>query len=82
MVSEEKSHRQKEELPMTAMFVNGSGKWLNFIEDLPWMFPTKVRFFGQVVSEEKIQMWKANRRGMPSDSNSSHAILVRWAKKM
>ena len=26
MVSEEKSHRQKEELPMTVMFVNESGK--------------------------------------------------------
>ena len=46
------------------------------------MFPTKVRFFGQSVSEEKIQMWKANRRRMPSDGNSSHAIVARWAKKM
>ena len=46
------------------------------------MFPTTVRFFGQVVSEETIQMWKANRRRMPSDDNSSHAILARWDKQM
>ena len=29
-------------------------KWAIFIEDLPWMLPTKFQFIWQVVSEEKI----------------------------
>jgi hypothetical protein len=40
-----KSANQKQILPMAAMFVNGSE--LNFIEDLPKMLPTKLRFIWQ-----------------------------------
>ena len=36
---------QKQELPVVAMFVNGSGlKWAIFREDLPYMLPTKFQF--------------------------------------
>ena len=45
------------------MFVNGSG----------WIF---VCFgsFGQVVSKEKIKMWKVNGRRMPSDDKSFNKV--------
>jgi hypothetical protein len=37
-------------------------------------------YWDQVVSEVKIQMWKVNRQGTPSDGKSSHGLLARWAK--
>ena len=43
-----KSANQKQELPVAAMFVNGSGP--------------SFRSIGFAVSEEKIKMWKANKR--------------------
>ena len=40
----QKSTNQKQELPVTVMFVKGSGRNEQFIEDLPQMLPTKFRF--------------------------------------
>jgi hypothetical protein len=42
-----KSANQKQELPMAAMFVNGSEISNRYIEDLPRMHPTKFRFIWQ-----------------------------------
>ena len=39
-----KSAKQKQELPMVAMFVNGSELNEQSLEDLPRMLPTKFRF--------------------------------------
>jgi hypothetical protein len=36
-----KSSNQKQELPVMAMFVMDRDKMIFFIEDLPWMLPTK-----------------------------------------
>ena len=39
-----KSANQKQELPVAAMFVNGSGRNEQSLEDLPQMLPTKSQF--------------------------------------
>ena len=39
-----KSANQKQEFPMVAMFVNGSGQNEQSLEDLPQMLPTKFHF--------------------------------------
>ena len=39
-----KSANQKQELPMAAMFVNGSRQNEQSLEDLPWILPTKFHF--------------------------------------
>jgi hypothetical protein len=44
-----KSAKQKQELPMVAMFVNGSELNEQSLEDLPRMLPTKFRFIWQNV---------------------------------
>jgi hypothetical protein len=58
-----KSTIQKEELPVVAMFVNGSG------QNVP-----SFSSFGWVILEEKIKMWKANGRQTPSDGKSSRYL--------
>ena len=40
----QKSTNQKQELPVVAMFVNGSARNEQSLEDLPQMLPTKFRF--------------------------------------
>jgi hypothetical protein len=62
-----KSANQKQELPVAAMFVNGSGRneqslWRTFHR----CFLPSFSSFGWGVSEEKIKMWKVNGRRMPS----------------
>ena len=39
-----KSANQKQELPVAAIFVNGSVRNEQSLEDLPWMLPTKFQF--------------------------------------
>ena len=43
----QKLTNQKQELPVVAMFVNGSGQMRNFIENLLQMLPIKFRFIWQ-----------------------------------
>ena len=83
-VSEEKiflkSANQKQELPMVAMFVNGSGQNEQSLERTfhSLCFLPSFTSFGWGVSEEKIRMWKVNGRQTtddgrrtPSDGKSS-----------
>ena len=74
---------QKQELPVVAMFVNGSGQ---NVQSLPRTFYRcflpSFSSFGWGVSEEKIKMWKVNRRRMPSDDKSSHCLWQGELKKM
>jgi hypothetical protein len=44
-------------------------KWGLFVEDNT--IPANLVTIGKLVSEEKIEMWKVNRRQMPSDQESS-----------
>ena len=76
------SANQKKELPMAAMFVDGSGQNGQYLERTfhRW-FLTSFTAFDWGVSEEKIKMWKANgrrttedRRRTPSDGKSSHCL--------
>ena len=71
---------QKQELPMAAMFVNGS------VQNEQSLYRTFHRCFlpsftslGWGVSEEKIKMWKVNGRQTPSDGKSSHYL---WHGKL
>ena len=41
-----KSANHKQELPVAAMFVNGSGQNVQSLEDLLYMLPTKFQFIG------------------------------------
>ena len=70
-----KSANQKQELPMVAMFVNGS--WQNepsLERTFHRCFLPSFTSFGWGVSEEKIKMWKVNGRQTPSDGKSSHCL--------
>ena len=77
-----KSANQKEELPMAAMFVNGSGQNEQSLErTFHRCFLPIFTSFGWGVSEEKIKMWKVNgwhtsddRCRTPSDGKSSHCL--------
>jgi hypothetical protein len=63
---------QKQELPMVAMFVNGSGQNEQLLErTFHRCFLSSFSWFGWGVSEEKIKMWKVNGRQMPNDGKSS-----------
>ena len=58
-----KSANQKQELPMAAMFVDGSGQNEQFLErTFHRCFLPSFTSFGIGVSEEKIKMWKVNVR--------------------
>ena len=64
-----KSANQKQELPMVAMFVNGSGQNEQYLErTFHRCFLPSFTSFGLEVSEEKIKMWKANGR-QTTDAN-------------
>jgi hypothetical protein len=68
-----KSANQKQELPMVAMFVNGSGQIEQSLErTFHRCFLPSFTSFVWGVSEEKINMWKVNGRRTPSDGKSSH----------
>ena len=63
---------QKQELPVVAMFVNGSGQNVQSLERIFYRcFLPSFSSFGWGVSEEKIKMWKVNGRRMPSDGKTS-----------
>jgi hypothetical protein len=54
-----KSANQKQELPVVAMFVNGSGQNVQSLERTFYRcFLPSFSSFGWGVSEEKIKMWK------------------------
>jgi hypothetical protein len=58
-----KSANQKQELPMAAMSVDGSGQNEQSLErTFHRCFLPSFTSFGWAVSEEKIKMWKANGR--------------------
>ena len=58
-----KSANQKQELPVAAMFVNGSGQNVQSLEITYYRcFLPSFSWFGWGVSEEKIKMWKVNGR--------------------
>ena len=58
-----------------AMFVNGSGQNEQSLERIfHRCFLPSFTSFGWGVSEEKIKMWKVNRRRKPSDGKSSHCL--------
>jgi hypothetical protein len=60
---------------LVAMFVNGSGQNEQSLErTFHRCFLPSFTSFGWGVSEEKIKMWKVNRRRMPSDGKSSHCL--------
>ena len=66
---------QKQELPVVAMFVNGSGQNVQSLERTFYRcFLPSFSSFGWGVSEEKIKRWKVNRQRMPSDGKSSHCL--------
>jgi hypothetical protein len=70
-----KSANQKQELPLAAIFVNGSGQNEQSLErTFHRCFLPSFTSFGWEVSEEKIKMWKVNGRQMPSDGKSSHCL--------
>ena len=73
---------QKKELPMAAMFVNGSEQNEHYLERIfHRCFLPSFTSFGWGVSEEKIKMWKVNGRQMPSDGKSSHCLWQGELKK-
>ena len=74
---------QKQELPVAAMFVNGSGPNKQSLERTCYRyFLPSVSSFGWGVSEEK-NMWKVNGR-QTTDAKWWQKLplpLARWAKK-
>ena len=79
-----KSTNQKQELPVVAMFVNGSGRNEQSLERTFYRcFRPNFRSIGFAVSEEKIKMWKVNVRRM-TDAKWWQKLtlpLARWAIK-
>ena len=72
----QKSANQKQELPVVAMFVNGSGQNEQSLQKtFHRCFLPRFSSFGWGVSGEKIKMWKVNGRRTPSDGKSSHCFL-------
>ena len=77
-----KSANKKQELPMAAMFVIGSGQNEQSLErTFHRCFLTSFTSFGWGVSEEKIKMWKVNGRRTPSNGKSSHCLWQGELKK-
>jgi hypothetical protein len=71
----QKSVNQKQELPVAAMFVNGTGQNVQSLERTFYRcFLPSFSSFGWGVSEEKIKMWKVNGRWTPSDGKSLHYL--------
>ena len=62
-----KSVNQKQELPVAAMFVNGSGRNEQSLQRIfHRCFPQSFRSFGQAVSKEKIfQKWTNQKQELP-----------------
>ena len=83
--NKKKSANQKQELPMAAIFVNGSGQNEQSLErTFHRCFLPSFTSFGRGVSEEKIKMWKVNGRQM-TDAKWWQKLtlpLARWAKNM
>jgi len=70
-----KSANQKEELPVSVMFVNVSGQNMQSLErTFHRCFLSSFSSFGWRVSEEKIKMWKVNEGRTPIDGKSSHCL--------
>ena len=74
---------QKQELPMAAMFVNGSGQNEDSLErTFHKCFLPSFSSFSRGVSEEKIKITENRRRmRMPSDGKSSHFLWQDGLKK-
>jgi hypothetical protein len=76
---------QKQELPVAAMLVNGSGQNLQSLERTFYRcFLPSFSSFGWGVSEEKFKMWKVKGR-QTTDAKWWQKLtlpLARWAKKM
>ena len=69
---------QKQDLPIAAIFVNGSGQNEQSLErTFHRCFLPSFTSFDLGVSEEKIKMGKVNGRRTPSDGKSSHCPLAR-----
>jgi hypothetical protein len=76
-----KSANQKQELPVVAMFVNGSGQNVQSLERTFYRcFLPSFSSFGWGVSEEKIKMWKVNG-WQTTDAKSSHCLWQHELKK-
>ena len=79
-----KSANQKQESPVTAMFVNGSGRIDQSLQKtFHRCFLPSFSSFGWV-SEEKIKMWKVNGR-QTTDAKWWQKLtlpLARWAKNL
>ena len=76
---------QKQELPMAAMFVIGSGQNEHSLErTFHRCFLPSFTSFGWGVSEEKIKMWKVNGRQMPDAKWWQKLTLpsAKWAKNL
>ena len=72
---------QKQELPVAAMFVNGSEQNVQSLERTFYRcFLPSFNSFGWGVSEEKIKMWKVNGRRTPKWWQKLTLPLARWAK--
>ena len=77
---------RKKELLMAAMSVNGLGQnEHSLLRTFHWCLIPSFNSFGQVVSVEKIYMWKVNGRRTADDRRQVkakyHFALARWAKK-
>ena len=67
-----KSANQKQDLPIAAIFVNGSGQNEQSLErTFHRCFLPSFTSFDLGVAEEKIKMGKVNGRRTPNDGNSS-----------
>ena len=72
-------NKQKQELPMVAMFVNGSGQNEQFLErTFLRCFLPSFTSFGLRVSEEKIKMWKVDGQQEMAKAHLAFG-LTRWA---
>ena len=70
-----KSANQKQELHVAVMFVNRSGQNEQSLErNFHRCFLPSFSSFSWEVSEEKIKMWKDNRRRTPSDGKAHIAF--------
>jgi hypothetical protein len=70
-----KSANQKQELPVAAMFVNGSGRnEQSLSRTFHRCFLPSFSSFGRGVSEEKIKMWKVNGWRTTSDGKTHVAF--------
>ena len=78
-----KSANQKQELPVVAMFVNGSGRnEQSLYRTFHRCFLPNLRSIGFAVSDEKIKMWKVIGR-QTTDAKWWQKLtlpLARWAK--